>query len=558
MLPIKLRYLVNKNNTLRLRYTVAPIATASLCLTLINFQLPEVSFDNKTHVPSTKTIELTLNKDNQMETTLQANAINSAEDDDLETNMLASLELDKSEPVDEKTEEDKALELALRLEEEKKRAQLLIKPEPKQYNVEHFISQALDNHRDREGQIRRANKQQAPQSEIILASATSMPSGIIQPKDKHLKIGKGDTITGVLKRAGISASESYKAVQAMSEHLDPRHIRPGQMLTLSYNPEKTTNAFSKMLVSVDKVQTVVVEKMPNGKFDARLDVKEMKREIFARKTTVSSSLYGSAERDNIPASVIANAIRIYSWDIDFQRDIRKNDSLEVLYDQHITEDGNVAKNGNILYAKLTIGGVDHPIYRYKMKNGRVDYFTPKGYSIRKALLKTLVDGGRISSGYGMRKHPVLGYNKMHKGIDFAAPRGTPIYAAGDGTIEKASRHGGYGNYVRIRHNEKLKTAYAHMQKYARGIKAGKRVKQGDIIGYVGTTGRSTGPHLHYEVLVNGKQSNPNKLDLPTGEILRGNELNRFKAEIAKINRQYSDRLNGIKMASTGSNAESNL
>ena len=197
---------------------------------------------------------------------------------------------------------------------------------------------------------------------------------------------------------------------------------------------------------------------------------------------------------------------------------------------------------------MNTGGREKPIYRYKMDDGRVDYFEPDGTSIRKTLMKTPVDGARISSGFGYRRHPVLGYNKLHKGMDFAAPTGTPIYAAGDGVLEYAARNGSFGNYARIRHNSKLKTAYAHMSKFKKGMHKGKTVKQGEVIGYIGTTGRSTGPHLHYEVLVNGVQVNPRSVKLPTGETLTGEQLKRFKSLIQGINQEYASLTKGLKFA----------
>jgi murein DD-endopeptidase MepM/ murein hydrolase activator NlpD len=252
------------------------------------------------------------------------------------------------------------------------------------------------------------------------------------------------------------------------------------------------------------------------------------------------SLYGSAAKADIPNAVTAEVIRILSWDIDFQRDIRRGDVLDVMYDQMETADGKGVRFGNVIFAHLNINGRDVPIYRFEMKDGTVDYFTPDGQSVRKALLSTPVDGARISSGFGQRKHPVLGYTKMHKGIDFAVGVGTPIYAAGDGTIEMMQRWSSFGNYVRIRHNSSIKTAYAHMSKFAKGLGAGSRVKQGQVIGYVGATGRVTGPHLHYEVLMNGTQVNPRSVKLPQGEILKGSELASFKQQVQQVQRQFAE------------------
>jgi murein DD-endopeptidase MepM/ murein hydrolase activator NlpD len=219
-----------------------------------------------------------------------------------------------------------------------------------------------------------------------------------------------------------------------------------------------------------------------------------------------------------------------------------------MYEQYETADGTRVKTGNLVYARLQVNGEDIPIYRYEMKNGDVNYFTADGVSVRKALMSTPIDGARLSSGFGMRKHPVLGYNKMHKGIDFAAPTGTPIYAAGDGTIERLGQWSTYGNYIRIRHNSDIKTAYAHMSRFAKGLSAGSRVKQGQVIGYVGATGRVTGAHLHYEVLENDTQINPKSVKLPLGETLRGAELASFKAQAQTINRRYESLHKGDQIA----------
>ena len=205
-----------------------------------------------------------------------------------------------------------------------------------------------------------------------------------------------------------------------------------------------------------------------------------------------------------------------------------------------------------MFANLKLSDRSLPIYRMEFKDGHADYFQEDGRSIRKALMRTPINGGRLSSGYGMRHHPVLGYNKMHKGVDFAAPTGTKIYAAGDGVIESLGRNGGYGNYIRIRHNSTLKTAYAHMHRFEKGLRKGDRVRQGDVIGRVGTTGRSTGPHLHYEVLANGRQVNPRSVKLPTGEKLTGDRLAALKTTVSSYQQRYAMINNQIRVADASS------
>lgn len=363
-----------------------------------------------------------------------------------------------------------------------------------------------------------------------------------QLETKTTQIGEGDTLAGVLNKNGVPLGEAYQAIKSMSDKVDPKQIKPGQKVTLSYSPSAAEGEKPRMhsfTMQVTPFENVKVMRVSDNEFQTSMVKADVRRKVYAHNTEIELSLFGSGLKAGIPASVIADAIYIYSWDVDFQRDIRKGDILEVMYEQFETPEGQNIKTGDIMFARLDVNGQDIQVYRYKKKNGDVDYYTSDGVSLRKALMKTPVDGARISSGYGKRTHPVLGYTKMHKGVDFAAPRGTPIYAAGDGTIEKAGMWSSYGNYIRIRHNSELKTAYAHLQKFAKGITPGKRVKQGQVIGYIGTTGRSTGPHLHYEVLKNGTQVHPHKIDLPQGETLKGTELANFKAHMDELRNQYA-------------------
>jgi murein DD-endopeptidase MepM/ murein hydrolase activator NlpD len=229
----------------------------------------------------------------------------------------------------------------------------------------------------------------------------------------------------------------------------------------------------------------------------------------------------------LPPTVLARLIRVFSFDVDFQRDVQPDDSFDLMFERHYDDSGTPVAEGNILIAEMVLSGKRIRLYRHRTRDGDTDYYDEKGHSVRKALVLTPIDGARISSGFGRRRHPILGYTKMHRGIDFAAPRGTPVYAAGHGTVEAAGRNGGYGKYVRIRHKGSYKTAYAHLRGFARGVSRGRRVRQGQTIGYVGSTGRSTGPHLHYEILRNGRQMNPKRLNLPSGRKLAGVELKRF-------------------------------
>lgn len=388
--------------------------------------------------------------------------------------------------------------------------------------------------------------------QFSLASAIrSIPKEL--PLNRSVEIKPGDALGLVMERQGVGGSETSDIISAMKEHYDPRDIKAGQVIEMNFekyrgDDTKVAQRFEEMKIKLNPIKTLVVARADDG-FASRIDKKKVNKVVKAKRAEVKVSLYGSAAKAGIPKNVVANAIRIYSWNVDFQRDIRPNDKLEVMYESYETKDGHVAELGDILYAKLTLAGREIPLYRFEMNDGRVDYFKPDGTSIKRTLMKTPVDGARMSSGYGMRRHPVLGYNKMHKGVDFAAPTGTPIYAAGDGVVEKSGRNGGYGKYIRIRHNSKIKTAYAHMSRIKKSVKTGARVKQGQVIGYIGSTGRSTGPHLHYEVLLNGRQVNPRSVKLPVGEELSGKDKQKFKTVVSKYRQQFVSLYDGNKVAS---------
>jgi murein DD-endopeptidase MepM/ murein hydrolase activator NlpD len=236
---------------------------------------------------------------------------------------------------------------------------------------------------------------------------------------------------------------------------------------------------------------------------------------------------------------------MFSWDVDFQRDLRAGDGFETMFEEVSLEDGSGAvRGGDVLYAGLTLSGEILDAYRFEVEDGEVEYFDRTGRSLRKFLMRTPVDGARLSSGFGMRRHPILGYSRMHKGVDFAAPSGTPIYAAGAGRVVSAGRNGGYGNYIRLRHSGEYSTAYAHLSRFAKGIRAGSRIQQGQVIGYVGTTGRSTGPHLHYEILRNDAQINPLSVRQPPNTQLAGADLERFRAEVGRIDQLRAELARG--------------
>ncbi|PZQ48287.1 MAG: peptidase M23 [Micavibrio aeruginosavorus] len=339
---------------------------------------------------------------------------------------------------------------------------------------------------------------------------------------------------------GIGSNEVHDIISAMDEHFNPRDLKVGQDVQMHFEPGADEGSYqlTDMRIELNPLKTLTVSRTDDG-FKSNLEEKEVKEVIQAQKAVIKSSLYGSAAKAGIPKTVVSDAIKIYSQNVDFQRDVQSGDTLEVMYETHQTEDGYIAKTGNVLFAQLTLSGRKIPLYRYETADGSVDYYGRDGQSTKKTLMKTPIDGARMSSGFGMRRHPVLGYGKMHKGIDFAASTGTPIYAAGDGVVQRAGRFSSFGNYVRIRHRSDLDTAYAHMSRIASDVRPGTRVKQGQVIGYVGTTGRSTGPHLHYEIMVGGKQVNPRGVNLPVGQQLAGRDLKKFKAVVGEVDSQYA-------------------
>lgn len=363
--------------------------------------------------------------------------------------------------------------------------------------------------------------------------------------EKKVRVGKGDTLMELLVKNDVPRDEAYNAIQALRKVYDPRGLNPGHQITVFFHkdPSIADPRFVGLRIDPDIVHSLVVNRSDDGAFRANKEAKSLHRTLKAYRGSIDNSLYVDAKAADVPDAVILELIRMFSWSVDFQRDIQRGDGFEVMFEQYVTDEGVIVPNkGNVVYAQMLLSGRTLPLYRHEDANGDYDYFDTTGQSAKKPLMKTPIDGARISSGYGVRRHPVLGYNKMHKGIDFAAPRGTPIYAAGDGVVERAGKFSSYGNYVRIRHRAGLSTAYAHLNGFRKGVRAGSRVKQGQVIGYVGTTGRSTGPHLHYEILMGGKQVNPRTVKVSGGRELKGKELATFKANVAKLDKTFVAKL----------------
>lgn len=371
------------------------------------------------------------------------------------------------------------------------------------------------------------------QEEDRASDGGSVEPGVLR---QIVSVGRGDTLLGLLVGAAVPREEAVGAIDALRGVYNPRTLQVGQEIALLFEGEDEPRFLGfEFEPNVDRA--VAVARGEDERYAAVEVEKPLERRIVGAGGVIASSLFEAGAEGGVPVPVMAKLIRIFSYDVDFQRDIQPGDGFEVMYERDFTEDGTPVREGEVLFASLRLSGKEMAIYRYTTRDGVVDYFNRKGESVRKALLRTPIDGARMSSGFGMRRHPILGYSKMHKGTDFAAPTGTPIYAAGNGVVEEIGRKGAYGNYIRIRHNKEISTAYAHMSRFNKALRRGGRVNQGEVIGYVGTTGRSTGPHLHYEVLRGGRQVNPMSVDLPTGVILEGRELVAFRTQVEEMDRQ---------------------
>ena len=348
-------------------------------------------------------------------------------------------------------------------------------------------------------------------------------------KTHKMRIKEGQTLMQILLKAGADRTNAFTAIKAMRKLFNPRDILKNTEIIIY---QKTTvlgeSIFDGFEFSPNSSATILVRfKNDSLPIASRIN-RILKKEEIRVKGYIDTSLYFDATKTGLPAEIVLEFIRLFSWDVDFQREIRRGDEFDILVNRLLLPDGSVARWTSINYASLTLRKKKMPLYRYESAGDGTEYFNRKGRSARKALMKTPINGARLSSRFGKRRHPILGYTKFHRGVDFAAPIGTPIYAAGDGVVIFAGRKGGYGNYIKIRHNSQYSTAYAHLQGFKRNIKRGKKVKQGQVIGFVGSTGRSTGPHLHYEILVNEEQINPLRIKLPSGKNLLGSELKRFQ------------------------------
>ena len=361
------------------------------------------------------------------------------------------------------------------------------------------------------------------------------PKSYNKLKKTEVIISKGDTFLSILKKQNFNESKIFEIINEINNFYDLRKLKVNNKI---FFYKDIQNKIKKIELYLDIDSLLIIN------LDEYITIKTKELEKFTSEASnefkILYSLYADGLDNNIPQDILIKLIKLFSFDLDFQRDIKKDTLVSVSYEMNQIEDSNIIEYKDINYALISINGKKLEYFKFLTDDGYIDYFNRDGKNVKKSILKTPLDGARLSSSFGMRKHPISGYNKMHKGVDFAAPKGTPIYAGGNGVIEYLGNNGGYGKYIRIRHNNEYKTAYAHLSGFKKGISKGIRVNQGDIIGFVGSTGNSTGPHLHYEIIFQGKQINPLKLKLPSGKILEGEELKRFQKEYKKI---YANHLN---------------
>ena len=367
----------------------------------------------------------------------------------------------------------------------------------------------------------------------------------LDPKFKKIKhkIKSGETFDKILENYFIEKKEIIKIKNSLKKKVNLNKLNTNQII--EFRLDKTNNKIEEFTYQISNIQKIYLKRnIEDDKFNEKILSIKLDKKVVYKENIILQSLYKAATDQNIPANTIIEFAGIYGFQVDFQRDIRKQDKFQIMYEIFLNEKNEVIDSGKILYANLKLSGQDNSLY-YFDKEGSEGHYDKNGQSVKKALMKTPINGARLSSPFGMRKHPIDGYNKMHRGTDFAAPMGTPIMASGDGIVKKAGWCGGGGNCVKIRHNSTYETVYAHMSKFARGIKSGVRVKQGQTIGYVGSTGKSTGPHLHYEVIVNGKKVNSQKLKLPSGKILKNEERKLFETRKIKLDVIKSEKIIGI-------------
>lgn len=370
-----------------------------------------------------------------------------------------------------------------------------------------------------------------PAADMIAAQALGV-------NEEAVVVGKGDSFNTILTKMGVPYSEASNIYAAYKKVYDARMIKVGQVLNISSMVDgKYDDAIviTKIMTEPVSGTRYIVEKK-DGKYEARVEQDDLKTEIKTATGVIKGTLSGSMKNAGVPSNIVGRFTNIFAFSVDFRRDVKAGDKFEVRYEVKLSPEGKVIQNGDIVYAALFLGKTKTALYRFKDKSGNIDYYDENGLALKKTLDRKPIEfrNARISSRFGRRFHPILKQYRPHSGVDYAAPTNTKVYAAGDGTVTSAKWVGGYGNYVVIRHNSEYSTGYAHLKSYASGIRPGVRVKQGQVIAYVGSTGRSTGPHLHFEVIKNGQKVDPLKIKAATGENLSGAQLKEFKAMVQKI------------------------
>lgn len=367
--------------------------------------------------------------------------------------------------------------------------------------------------------------------------------------EKELSVEKGDTLISLLKRSGVTRDEANKVYYSLKSDFNPSSLRAGQKIKAIFSIDTQDDTapaeLNYMVIEINAGERVVTARN-HDKFETFVEQDELIDKTNAVNGVISGNLSSSMQNAGVPMRAVNNFINLFAYAVDFKRDVKKGDKFEIVYESRVNNNDELIKCGKIVYAGLVLRNQKITLYRYEDSNGNVDYYTASGQALKRTLDRKPLAfrNARISSPFGRRLHPILKKHIIHWGVDYAAPQGTAIYAGGDGVVQVAKYNGGYGNYIKIRHNSEYSTAYGHMSKFAKGMRPGVRVTQGQIIGYVGSTGRSTGPHLHYEVIQNGKRVNPRTIKASTGENLSGQSLVKFKQKVEKVNKEYVDAFSG--------------
>ncbi len=367
----------------------------------------------------------------------------------------------------------------------------------------------------------------------------------LEPRFKKIEhsVNVGETFDKIMEQYSVNKFEIQQIKKELSKKIDINKLKLNQKF--HFTVDQTSYLVKEFIFQVSLTEKIYLTRNNfDDKFNQKIVVTKLNKKIIYDENIILESLYKSAIDEKIPVNIIIEFARIYGFQVDFQRDIRKKDGFQIMYEVFLDDKKNIIETGNILYANLKLSGENNSLYFFESKDSE-GHYDKSGKSVQKALMKTPINGARLSSAFGMRKHPIDGFNKMHKGTDFAAPMGTPIMASGDGKIKKAGWCGGGGNCIVIKHNSTYQTVYAHMSKFAKGIRNGVKVKQGQTIGYVGSTGKSTGPHLHYEVIINGKKVNSQTLKLPSGKILKDEERKLFETKKIKLDVLKSEKIIGL-------------